>query len=268
MQKSTASSLSFTKSQNTDILSSENLQELISLAEQKYEIEFAPISAGGVNLEIAQIKNLKDILDNMIASDGLDDAIHRLPLWAKIWPASLVLGHCLRHLNPEKHSALLEIGAGCGVTGLVAASLGFPRVYITDINEEALLFARINVLKNNLQSIVTVQKADISMDRLAIKFSCIVGAEILYLENLYRPLLKFLLHHLSAPSTSMPTPEIIFSTDHRREAKKFFKLAQKNYKISSKQIGAKEKNVQDNSLEQKAERHLLTLHRLVPFGAA
>lgn len=248
-----------------DSFRSDSLAELMTIAESRYELEFVPISAGGVVLEIAQIKNLKDILDNLIQTEGLADAIHTLPLWAKIWPASLILGHYLRHLNPEKHSALLEIGAGCGVTGLVAAALGFKDVCITDINEDALLFAKINILKNKLQDRVYAEKVDVEHHRLSTKFSCIVGSEILYLEHLHRPLLKFLRAQLTAVSNTTPCPEIILATDHRRTATPFFKLAGKHYQVLHKQIGAKEKTPQEQG--QNAERHLLTLHRLTPFGA-
>ena len=237
-----------------------SLETLLAIAEKKYHIEFVPISAGGVTLEIAQIKNMREILDTVIQSKGLNNALATLPLWAKIWPASLILGHYLRHVNPKKHTGLLEIGAGCGVTGLVAAALGFSPVCITDINEDALLFAQINVLKNSLQDRVTVRHADVRGGRLGSRYSCIVGAEILYLEHLYGPLVKFLTRHLAPAGEAAPHPEIILATDHRREAKHFFKLAAQHYQVAHKQIGATEKDAED-----KAERHLLTLHRLSPL---
>ncbi len=235
-----------------------SLEELLAAAAQKYTLEFEPISAGGVTLSILQIANMRELLDGLIRENALENALTTLPLWAKIWPASLILGHMLRHLDPAGHS-LLEIGAGCGVTGLVAAALGFERVCITDINDDALLFARINALKNNLGDRVRVCRADIAEDRLDERFSLILGAEILYLEELYRPLVKFLLRHL-APKQSFPAPEVILATDHRRTAKRFFKLAEKEFHIARKQIGARA--TEDTG---ESERHLLTLHRLTPL---
>lgn len=242
-------------------LSDTPFEALVARAERTYQIEFVPVSAGGITLEIAQIKNMRAILDSVIQSKGLSDALTTLPLWAKIWPASLILGHYLRHVNPRKHAGLLEIGAGCGVTGLVAAALGFSNVLITDIDEDALLFAQINVLKNGLRDRASVCRVDVRGDRLNTRFSCIVGAEILYLEHLYGPLVKFLTRHLAPAGKDAPHPEIILATDHRREARHFFKLAAKHYQVAHKQIGAKEKDAED-----KAERHLLTLHRLSPLA--
>ncbi len=234
------------------------LDELIALAGKKYALEFEEISAGGVTLSILQIADMRSRLDEMIRNGALEDALHTLPLWAKIWPASLILGHCLRHVPPAGHS-LLEIGAGCGVTGLVAAALGFERVCITDINEDALLFARINALKNGLGDRVDVRRADVREDRLGERFSLILGAEILYLEDLYRPLVKFLLRHLR-PKSAVPAPEALLATDHRRNAKRFFKLAEKEFAVAHKQISARSTGDEDNP-----ERHLLTLHRLAPL---
>ncbi len=240
---------------------STHLQELLDYASSKYQIEFAPVSAGGITLQIAQIANMREILDTVIQTNGLDSAITTLPLWAKIWPASLILGHYLRHNNLETLE-VLEVGAGCGVTGLVAGALGAKQVYITDINEDALIFAQINVLTNKLENTVQVEKLDIASDKLNKRFPLIIGAEILYLEHLYKPLIKFLANHLSPVSATVPTPEVIFATDHRRNAKYFFKLAEKHYTVSHKHIGAKETDETGNG-----EKHLLTLHRLTPFGS-
>lgn len=231
------------------------LDDLLAQAGKKYAVVFEPVSAGGVTLEILQIADMRDLLDAAIADNALADAVHTLPLWAKIWPASLVLGHVLARL-PAAGRNVLEIGAGCGVAGLVAAALGFPRVCITDINEDALLFARINAIRNGLQDRVEIRRADICSDNLDERFSLILGSEILYLEPLYRPLVKFLKRHLAAParaassapgSLSGPAaeipvcPEVILATDHRRTAKPFFKRAEKEFRLSRQDIGVRER---------------------------
>ena len=239
------------------------LDDLLAFAEKKYSLEFEPVSAGGVTLNILQIANMREILDDAVASGALQDALATLPLWAKIWPASLILGHALAALPPDGR-CLLEVGAGCGVAGLVAAAAGFSSVLITDINDDALLFARINILKNNLQDRASACRADIESDRLERRFSLIAGAEILYLEHLYRPLVKFLGRHLAARSSS-PAPGILLATDHRRDAKRFFKLAEKEIHIAHKQIGITATAAPDEAEAGRRERHLISLHRLTPL---
>lgn len=240
------------------------LDDLLAFAGKKYALEFEPVSAGGVALQILQIANMRELLDAAIAENALKDALTTLPLWAKIWPASLVLGHALANLPPAGHS-LLEVGAGCGVAGLVAAALGF-NACITDINPDALLFARINILKNNLGERARARRADIESDNLGERFSLVLGAEILYLEHLYRPLVKFLARHLRAKD-SYPPPTVLLATDHRRDAKRFFKLAEKEFHIAHKPVGIRAKPTPEDELADagREERHLLSLHRLMPL---
>lgn len=237
------------------------LDDLLAFAEKKYALEFEEVSAGGVSLSILQIANMRELLDAAIENGALQDALTALPLWAKIWPASLILGHALAAMPAREHS-LLEIGAGCGVTGLVATVLGFSRVCVTDINEDALLFARINILKNNLGDRARACRADIRTDSLGERFTLVAGAEILYLEHLYRPLVKFLKRHLTA-ADSDPAPAALLATDHRRNAKRFFKLAEKEFRIGHKDIGIRETPGQDR--DGREERHLISLHRLTPL---
>ena len=126
------------------------LDELLDLASRKYSLEFEAVSAGGVSLDVLQVADMRERLDAAIAANALQDALATLPLWAKIWPASVILGHMLRHL-PKGDARILEVGGGCGLSGLVAAALGLGKVCITDINDDALLFARINIHKNGLE---------------------------------------------------------------------------------------------------------------------
>jgi predicted nicotinamide N-methyase len=235
------------------------LEELMALAGQRYELAFEKVSAGGVTLDILQIANMREILDRALLENALADAVHTLPLWAKIWPGSVILGHVLRHIPPQGRTAL-EIGAGCGLTGLVAAALGFPRVLITDINEEALLFARVNILRNGLESRAGVARLDIRNHSPGERFSLILGSEILYLDYLYRPLVKFLEKHLEKSGDHRP--EAILAADHRRDVKVFFKRAEKVFAVSRKDIGVRESEPEASG--GRPERHLITLYHLTP----
>lgn len=241
---------------STPVWQSDDLDALLALAGQKYSLAFEPVSAGGVSLQMLQIADMRERLDDMISRGALKEALSTLPLWAKIWPASLVLGHVLGAL-PSKEGSLLEIGAGCGLTGLVAAAAGFARVVISDIHEDALLFARINALKNNLGGTVEVRRMDITALQPEEHFDRIIASEILYLDDLYRPLVKFLGRHLARASKAVPTPEALLASDHRRDAKRFFKLAEKEFALARKDVG-----VRATDDGERPERHLITVHRL------
>ncbi|UZP67994.1 protein N-lysine methyltransferase family protein [Desulfovibrio mangrovi] len=228
------------------------LDELLDMARQRFEVAFEPLAVGDAQIEVLQVQNMKEYLDNLVPTIK-EDALSALPLWAKIWPAAFMLGHFLRHA-PSKDKSLLEIGAGCGVTGLIAATQGFSEVVISDINEDALLFARINVLQNGMEDRVSVRKVDIQTTRMDRSFDYIVGAEILYLEPLHRALVKFINHHLA----KRPEAEAILAKDYRRKAKKFFKLAERDFRMQEQTVGAKTTAGNEDS----ADRALFTIHRL------
>jgi predicted nicotinamide N-methyase len=238
-----------------------SLDDLMAFAGEKYALEFEQVRAGGVCLDILQIANMREILDRAVAAGALADAVHTLPLWAKIWPASVILSHVVASL-PKEGRNVLEIGAGCGLAGLMAAACGFERVVISDINDDALLFARINILKNGLEKRAEVRRLDIrDAASQGERFSLILASEILYLDYLYRPLVKLLKRGLK------PLPEKAeanLASDHRRGAGAFFKRAEKEFHIQHKRIGARESVPQDGD-NARPERHLLTLHRLTPL---
>ena len=245
-------------------LESGNLEELLSIAKTRYVVEFEPICAGGVSLEILQITNMQSVLDQMISENAISHALKDLPLWAKIWPASIIMGHYMRHkASPE--ASLLEVGAGCGVSGLMAAKHGFGKVVVSDINEDALLFSRINALKNGLGDQVRVMRVNVASSNLQEKFDLIIGAEILYLEDLHRPLLRFMERHLKNGGQG------VLAKDYRRKTKSFNKLAEKYFKMEERLIGMKtsESNTGNNpdaeqAATQPGEKHLFSLLTLTP----
>lgn len=225
------------------------LDVLLDLARSRYDVCFEPVTIGGVTLDILQIVDLPDLLERLAAAPGAVE----LPFWAKIWPGSMLLGHFLHNLDPGQGRTLLEIGAGVGICGLFAASLGF-RVCLTDIHPDALLFARINVLKNGLADRVEVARVDFATDRLDRRFDVILGSEVLYLEDLHRSLLKFLAAHLS----SDPAAEALLCRDYHRDADRFFRLADPEFLCADRVVGYKE-NV---SGKGEPERKLCHIHRL------
>ncbi len=234
------------------------LEELLKLAGSKFKVRFEPIKIGGYELEVLQLENLEEYVDQLAETTKEDKKIE-LPFWAKIWPTSILLGHFIsKHLSKIKSSDanLLEIGAGIGVCGLIAAKQGY-QVTISDINEDALLFNQINILKNNLQNSAQIAKVDFTQQNLDNRFSVIIGSEVLYINETYRPLIKFLLSHIRHNENS----EILLAKDYKISAKKFFKLAQDEFYIQENTLGFKERVQDNNSLP---ERHLCHIYKLKP----
>ena len=231
---------------------SRDLDALLAQAREKFDVDFETMDLDGAPLHLLSVNNMTQHLDSLLARKAIHDPLKDLPLWAKVWPASFVLGRYVRKLDPEgKH--LLEIGAGCGVTGCIASRYGFASVCVSDIVDDALLFARINVLKNGLEEKVSVARVDVASTRLERRFDLIAASEILYLESLHRPLLKFVLRHLT------PGGKAVFCTDMARRRPRFFKQAARDFHVSENMVGVRSVNAQGEE-----ERRVYAMHMLEP----
>jgi len=229
------------------------LDDLLTIARAKFTVAFEPITIDGRKLEILQIADMSAYLDQLAANAQQKQLV--LPFWAKLWPASTLLSYFVQRLPAPEGKTLLEIGAGLGLVGLFAAAVGFDAT-ISDLSEDSLLFCRINILKNGLAERARVRKVDFTSDRLEQTFDYILGCEVLYREDDYRPLSKFLLRHLKTDSEA----EAILSTDYTREAKKFFQYVEKEFLVQKKLIGyAAGKDNPDAK-----ERCLCAIYRLKP----
>ncbi|EMG37953.1 Putative methyltransferase [Desulfocurvibacter africanus PCS] len=228
------------------------LDELLAAAKSRYEVAFEPVKIGGHTLEILQLTNMGSYVEALAAQLTPGDSLE-LPFWAKIWRSSFLLSYFVQRLPAEGRS-MLEIGAGVGLCGLFAAKHGFD-VTLTDIHPDALLFMRINILKNGLQERARVASADFTQDRLGQRFDIVLGSEVLYKEDTYRPLCKFLLDHVA----DTPEAEIVLAKEFTRKATKFFNLAEREFNIKSQDIGYK-----SDTQAGDQEKHLCTIYRLSP----
>ena len=232
------------------------LETLLERIRTDFDVEFEPLHVDENPLEVLSIQNMSAHLDKLLQRKAIHDPLKDLPLWAKLWPGSFVLGRLLRKYEPQGKS-LLELGAGCGVLSLVAARYGFSRIVLSDVVEEALRFARANVLRNDLQDIVEVARVDVTAPgrdpRFSQGFDIMAASEILYLEELHRPLVKFVDRHLA------PGGKALFCTDMARAKPHFAKLAAKTFKVTEGRIGVKTHD--DNGEEQRRIYSILILER-------
>lgn len=227
-----------------------SLDALLARIRERFEACFEQLDVDGQPLDVLTVQNMPAYLESLLARKALADPLRDLPLWAKIWPSSFVLGRYLRKLEPENRT-LLEIGAGCGVTGCIAARYGFRRIVISDIVEDALLFAQANVLQNKLEERVEVRQVDVTATRLEERFDCIAASEILYLRELHQPLLDFLREHLALDGKA------VFCTDLARRQDSFFTLAEQEFSVTQQFVG-----VRTSAENETAEHRVYALHTL------
>ena len=121
----------------------------------------------------------------------LDDEAHffrelmqRLPYGVALWPAAIALAHDVAS-RPDAFQGrrVLELGAGPGLPGIVAAALG-AQVVQTDRHALALSVCQRNSARNGVQTIQHRQ-ADWTTWTDAERYDWIIGSDILYVEALH-----------------------------------------------------------------------------------
>jgi len=195
-------------------------QRMDSLEEfqRRYETETRAVGVRGRRFDFLVPARLEAFIDP-------DDVFRNFPLWSKIWEASLVLADFLAGMVPEPGRRLLEIGAGVGFVGVVAAAFGH-RMTITEINPHALDFIRANCLINGISQAAVV-RLDWNSPDLKDRFDTIVGSEVVYherdfdaLQNLFNRMLK-------------PGGEMLFCSEIRNVTLDFYRRLQSSYRLSA-----------------------------------
>lgn len=152
-----------------------------------------------------------------------EDPLHDFPLWAKIWPASVVLARRLSRLPVVPGQRILEIGSGLGLVGIVAACSGHA-VTLTDINPHALEFARANAHINGCTQLA-VQRLDWQAPQPAGTFDAIVGSEVVYRDQDIDRLLALFATCLT------PRGHILLVEEMRRTLDPFFRRLDPHYRV-------------------------------------
>lgn len=110
----------------------------------------------------------------------------RLPYGIALWPAAIALAHEIA-ARPLQGLRVLELGAGTGLPGIVAAALG-ARVVQTDRNAAALAVCRMNAEENG--AVLEQRAADWTAWNETDKYDLIVGADVLYADSVHPQLLR------------------------------------------------------------------------------
>lgn len=154
-----------------------------------------------------------------------DDMFHNFPLWSKVWEASIVLADYLAGLEQQPEKQYLEIGAGMGFVGVVAAAFGH-RITVTESNLQAVDFVRANAAINNSSNLEIIQM-DWNAPQLEARYDYIVGSEVVYHERDFRPLQTLFNNYLK------PEGELILCSEARKITMEFYRRLQSSFAISA-----------------------------------
>jgi predicted nicotinamide N-methyase len=121
----------------------------------------------------------------------------RLPYGVALWPAAIALAHDVAaRAEAFRGKRVLELGAGTGLPGIVAASLG-AQVVQTDRHEMPMSVCRRNGQLNGARSI-EYRLADWTEWNDAGRYDFILGSDILYGETM-QPFLRRIFEANLAP---------------------------------------------------------------------
>ena len=160
---------------------------------RRYPTRTDAISIAGHTFNFTRAADPNRVLDEIAAEEDRrerasgerkDGEELHLPYWAELWDSALGMAQLLiqKHddlLRGAQHPppAVLDLGCGMGLTGMVAASLGM-QVTLADLEPPPLLFAKLNCLPYSPSA--RTLRLNWQSARLIKRFDLILGADILY----------------------------------------------------------------------------------------
>jgi predicted nicotinamide N-methyase len=119
----------------------------------------------------------------------------------RVWASALLLSQYLLDMpSLAKGKRVLELGAGCGATGLTAAACGAAEVVLTDGMEDVLANLSVNVEMNRgslpAKASVCTQMLNWADDESTDQFDLLLGADIVYIPSSLPYLASTIRRHL------------------------------------------------------------------------
>ncbi len=203
----------------------ENAANILRKIRRKYKVAFEPLAVRDVKLQLLQVQDLENILQGKDPFANVSE----FPFWIKLWEAAIILADVAGSLDPAVAGPrLLELGAGLGAPGLTATARGFD-VTLTDYEQIIMDFQKVSAAASGVHPKFAFLDWTKSVDMEP--FDTIIGAEVLFREDLLDPLLVVLKKLLK------PGGKIYLAHDLRRQTLyKFLDKAKGDYRIMAKKI--------------------------------
>lgn len=199
-------------------------REIYNRLRARYKLTFDRLKVGNDTLRLLKIADLEEFLDGKDPFANVSE----FPFWIKLWEAARVLAHMLHGLPPGDGRRLLELGAGLGAPGLAAAANGYA-VTVSDYEDIILDFQRVSAAASGLADRVHCTMLDWLQPPEMEPYDILAGAEILFREEFFQPLLDIFATYLK------PDGVIYLAHDARRQSlPKFLERAGENFEIDGK----------------------------------
>jgi predicted nicotinamide N-methyase len=201
-------------------------RDIYNRIKSRYELTFDSLKVGGKTLRLLKIADIEEFLDGKDPFANVSE----FPFWVKLWEAAMVLSYVMSSLPEPKGKRVLELGAGLGAPGLAAAAAGFD-VTISDYEAIIMDFQKVSAAASGLHTVTFTHLDWLNPPELA-PFDVLAGAEILFREEFFEPLLNVFKKYLK------PEGFIYLAHDARRKSLPLFlEQAQKDFDITlNKQV--------------------------------
>jgi 2-polyprenyl-3-methyl-5-hydroxy-6-metoxy-1,4-benzoquinol methylase len=198
--------------------------EILKKIRKKHKVAFEPFKIRGLEIQLLKVQDLESVLRGKDPFKNVSE----FPFWIKLWESAMILADVAVTLPLDSGARILELGAGLGAPGLAAAAKGFS-VTLSDYEQTILDFQRVSAAKNGLE--VDITFFDWNTPPNLEPFEVVLGAEILFREELVAPLMNVFEKLLKPGGT------IYLAHDIRRQTLyKFLDMAKDQYKIMAKKI--------------------------------
>lgn len=199
-------------------------RQIYNRIRQKYALTFDRLRFGEKQIRLLKIADLEEFLDG---KDPMAD-VSEFPFWIRLWDAAMILSYVLGSQPNAAGNRLLELGAGLGAPGLAAASAGFD-VTISDYEDIIMDFQKVSAAASGLENIQFAHLDWLNPPEME-PFDVLAGAEILFRDEFFQPLLNIFKTYLK------PEGVIYLAHDAKRQSlPKFLNLAQKDFDIGLKE---------------------------------
>ena len=204
----------------------EQERELYNKIKARYKLTFDRLKVGDKTLRLLKIADIEEILDGKDPFANVSE----FPFWVKLWEGAMVLAYVMSSLPEPKGKTILELGAGLGAPGLAAAAAGFD-VTISDYEEIIMDFQRVSAAASGIHNVTFTHLDWLNPPEIA-PFDILAGAEILFREEFFQPLLNVFKKYLKTDGF------IYLAHDARRKSLPLFlEQAKKDFDIIlSKQV--------------------------------
>src|SRR5262245_51716044 len=159
-----------------------------------------------------------------------------VPYWPTLWPSARMLAKAVLREPWETYPQpvhVLEVGCGLGLAGIACLARGL-RVTFSDVDETAIAFAAANARLNGFPDFRTVP-IDFRCPPADVKYSVVIGSDLMYEERLVDPLIGLLRAVLA------PGGVCLITDPDRTPARRFrWKLEEAGFGVDSELVRAGE----------------------------